>query len=154
MIKAIISDFSRVLIFPKDETYLGSMNDLYREKIKLPEFNIFEHYQLNTELIEFYKSQAKFPVYIFTSGASLHLDSKVKPELDKVFKGIYSAAEIGAEKDQPKSYRLICKKLELNPADVLFVDDTQENILAAAKAGLQTLHYTNNADLIAFLNSN
>ncbi len=151
MIKAIISDFSRVLIFPKDDSYQGSMNDLYREKIKLADFRMLDHYRLNTELLNYYANQSRFPAYIFTSGASLHLDPLVKPELEKSFKGIYSAGEIGADKNTAESYKLICEKLGLNPAEVLFIDDTAENIEAARQAGLQTHHYKDNAELIAFL---
>jgi putative hydrolase of the HAD superfamily len=45
-------------------------------------------------------------------------------------------------KPEPAIYRHAIAGLETAPAEILFIDDKQENISAGQEAGLQTLHYT------------
>jgi len=68
MIKAIVSDFSRVLLFPKDKSYQGSLNALHKELSEKPSYNALDFFELNVGLLDFYKSlKDRIPVYIFTS---------------------------------------------------------------------------------------
>lgn len=70
MIKAIVSDFSRVLLFPKDKTYQDSLNILHKELSQKPNYNVLDYFELNIKLLDFYKSlKDKTPVYIFSSDA-------------------------------------------------------------------------------------
>lgn len=46
-------------------------------------------------------------------------------------------------KPHPGFFRYICENENVKPDDVFFVDDLDENIAAAAKFGLNTLHYSN-----------
>ncbi|MDR3745540.1 MAG: HAD family phosphatase [Acidobacteriaceae bacterium] len=45
-------------------------------------------------------------------------------------------------KPNPEIYRKTAKALDSAPAHILFIDDREENIAAAAALGFQTLHYT------------
>lgn len=47
-------------------------------------------------------------------------------------------------KPDPRSYKLILKKLNVKPEETLFVDDKQENLDAAKKLGIKTLVFENN----------
>lgn len=46
-------------------------------------------------------------------------------------------------KPHPGFFRYICENENINPENVFFIDDLDENIAAAAKYGLNTLHYSN-----------
>lgn len=45
-------------------------------------------------------------------------------------------------KPNPKIYELICKRYDINPAEAVFIDDTEKNIIAAREYGLHGIHFT------------
>lgn len=141
MIKAIVSDFSRVLLFPKDKNYLDSLNALHKELFQKPGYNALDHFELNVELLNFYKSlKDKTPIYIFTSD-SIQDTIEFQPYLQPVFKDILSAKKMNTDKKSSAAYELVATHLNLNPDEILYIDDSAENILAAKIAGLNTLLY-------------
>lgn len=153
MYKAIVFDFSRVLIFPKDKSYKGSMNDLYRAHVKDKNFRLLDWYVLNEELLEkLAEIKDNYELFVFTSGASLHLDPEVLPRLGQVFTNILNAADVGADKDTSTAYHLLADTIGFEPSEMLFIDDTMENIAAAKEAGLVTHQYKHNKDLFKILN--
>ena len=54
MIKAILSDFARVILFPKDENYKSRL-DILEKKLKrnLGNYNVFDYFRLNQEILVF-----------------------------------------------------------------------------------------------------
>jgi putative hydrolase of the HAD superfamily len=48
-------------------------------------------------------------------------------------------------KPDPAIYRKTAQALKTAPGNILFIDDREENIVAAAKLGMQTLHYSTHA---------
>lgn len=151
MQKTLVFDFSRVLIFPKNKSYAGSLNDLYKANFQTQGFDIFKFYKLNEILLN-YVAQIKqqgCAAYIFTSGKYLHTDTQIAKQLSKAFDNIFNTESIGFEKDSPKAYIALAKKLKADPEAMLFIDDTKENIKAAIVAGLNTLLYKTNKKTIA-----
>src|SRR4051812_33066214 len=113
MIKAILSDFSRVIVFPKDKEYQGSLNGLYKEISQKPNYNMFDSFEVNTELLDFYRSlKANFRIYIFTSEL-IQEDPQFTPYLRPVFNDMYSAIKIGMSKNDPQVYARILKDIDL-----------------------------------------
>jgi beta-phosphoglucomutase len=55
----------------------------------------------------------------------------------------YMSHLINQYKPSPGFFRYICEHEGLEPEEVFFVDDLDENIAAASKYGLNTLHYSN-----------
>ncbi len=51
MIKAIIFDFSRVLLDVKDKDYMGSLYGRHDELNQTGNYNLFDHFDLNEELL-------------------------------------------------------------------------------------------------------
>lgn len=151
MIKALLFDFSRTLLFPKDKNYAGSLNDLYKQNKDNPDFNFFDYFELNIELIDYLKSiKGKFKLFIFTS-ESIQNDPAIINDLNKVFDKIYSAIEIGFSKKDVNSYKHIVSDLNLSPNEILFIDDSEENIKAAGKTGILVLRYQSNEALLLHL---
>jgi len=49
------------------------------------------------------------------------------------------SCEIGVQKPDPKAYELLLKRLNFPPKNIIFIDDMQENVEAAQKAGLDAI---------------
>jgi epoxide hydrolase-like predicted phosphatase len=65
---------------------------------------------------------------------------------------IFSAEE-GLAKPDPRLYHLALSRLEVQPAEVIFIDDREENILAAQQIGMHTILFEQNEQAIATLQS-
>lgn len=50
--------------------------------------------------------------------------------------------EIGYKKPDPKAYDVLLKAIDTLPNKCLFIDDKEENILAAQKKGIHGIHFT------------
>jgi len=70
-----------------------------------------------------------------------HVWTKIYPFIDQ-FDGIIISAEVGLVKPDPKIYHLAAASVGVDLAEALFIDDFKENIEAAKKLGMQTVHYT------------
>ena len=66
---------------------------------------------------------------------------------DLVDELVYSH-ECGLSKPDPRSYALVCARLDVEPTLVAFVDDNEENVEGARQAGLQAVLYRDNAQAI------
>lgn len=145
MIKALLFDFSRTLLFPHDKTYIGGLNDLYKKLSTNSDFNFLETFELNGELIDYIEAvKDKLPSYIFTS-ESIQDDPAIIDKLNSTFTKIFSAKKMGISKKDPRAYEFIAKELNFNPNEILFIDDSLENIEVAINAGLETMHYKDNS---------
>jgi HAD superfamily hydrolase (TIGR01509 family) len=150
MIKTIISDLSRTILFPKDNTYSDSLNRLYK---KLQEqdknFNYFDYYKLNQELLDYYKRlKEAYELYIFTTGY-VQDHPAVRPILDKIFEDIYNIESVGGlKKTDPNAFIKLAELTNRNPEEIVFIDDNTDNIKAASKAGLNTIVYTDVENLV------
>lgn len=65
---------------------------------------------------------------------------------------IYSH-EVGITKPDPEIYAMACARLDVDPHQVIFVDDAQIALEGAAAAGMTTIHHTGNATTIGTLNT-
>ncbi len=153
MQRTIIFDFSRVLLFPKDKTYTGSLNEMHRTLSEKIDYHLLDYFSLNDELLKHLsKLKPKYRLFIFTS-ETIQDDSSLQPFLLPLFKNIFSASKLGIDKKEPLSYETLAKMIGLEPKDIIYIDDNLDNIRAAQKAGVKCIHYENNAKLLAKLPS-
>ncbi len=61
--------------------------------------------------------------------------------LDQWFDVVVVSAELRCVKPDPRIYRWCLERLEVEPAQALFVDDRPENVAAAARLGMRTVHF-------------
>lgn len=73
-----------------------------------------------------------------------------KPAIDHFFEKIYFSHLLQLRKPESAIYEFVVSDSGLRPEETLFVDDREENILAAQKVGLQTFHVTRDRDILAF----
>ncbi len=147
MIKAIIVDFSRVILHPKDINYSGKLNDLHRDLSVQDEYNILGYFDLNKALLNYLeKLKGAYKLYIYTTDV-IQDDPEIRKVIDPIFDNVYRAKDIGLSKQDTKSYEFIIKELKLDPEEILFIDDSIGNIKAAEKVGINTILFTSNKDL-------
>lgn len=152
MIKAILSDFSRVIVNVKDKNYKGSLNNLYRELAQKSDFSFDDYYEFNDELLSYFQKIKKlYSLNIFTSGSIQKDSSAIKARISPLFDTIFSSIDIGFAKTDPRGYFYLAKKLSLKSEEILFIDDQRVNIEAAKTAGLKTLLYESNETLFSDL---
>ncbi len=148
MIKALISDFSRVILFPKDESYVSGLNSLHKELSKQSQYNILDHFKLNMELLDFYQAlKAKVRFFIFTS-ETIQDASEFQPYLQPIFEKVFSAGKMGVSKQDAETYTKLAVEIGLQPHEILFVDDISSNVKAAKQAGMQTVQFENNKKVV------
>lgn len=147
MVKALLFDFSRVLLFPKTEEPVESINGLHRQLSQQDDYNFFDHFSLNEELMEvLQKLQSEYPLYMFTSETI-----QEAPELAeslKIFQKIYSGLRLNLNKKDVASYKKIAADIGVKEEEIVFVDDSLANIEAAREAGIEVIHYQNNSQLL------
>jgi HAD superfamily hydrolase (TIGR01509 family) len=148
--KALIIDFSRVLVFAKDPN-VESLNRHHEELAQAPGYEFYEHFNLNRELLEFLAGlKDRMPMYIFTDGR-LHVLPEVAVYLRDIFRGAQTVESVGVSKKDPEAYRQLVRQLGLEPDDVVFVDDKPAHVEAARTAGLQGVVYRDNAQVMEAL---
>ena len=153
MITTIISDFSRVLLFPAEGSYEGSLNKLYREQSANQTFNFADYFRFNEELLTFFQSRRdNYLLGIFTTD-TIQEAPEARQLLAPIFSHIISAKKSGISKKDASSYVYIADSLQRPVEEILYIDDNEDNILAATKAGLQTIHYKSNEQLFAEIES-
>ena len=63
-------------------------------------------------------------------------------EFLKLFEGIVVSGEEKTRKPLPKIYEILLDRYQLIPKNCLFIDDNFDNIKAAEKLGIHSIHYT------------
>ena len=85
---------------------------------------------------------------VSNSWSTAHYDRQLLAEL---FDAVVISAEVGLHKPQPEIYRLAAERLEVDPAECVFVDDLQENCEGAEAVGMTAVRYRNAPETIARL---
>jgi FMN phosphatase YigB (HAD superfamily) len=68
------------------------------------------------------------------------------PFLEK-FDGVVVSGLEHLVKPDPRLYRVFCERCALAPTECVFIDDSEPNVVAARKYGMQALHFTDPATL-------
>jgi putative hydrolase of the HAD superfamily len=71
--------------------------------------------------------------------------------LEPYFDVVVVSCEVGCTKPDPEIYRICLDRLGLPGPSALFVDDRIENIEAAARLGIQTLHFRGEQSIAALI---
>jgi len=151
-ITTLLFDFSWVLMFPRDRFYAGEVNKLHDQLSSKPDYKFFNNFVLNEPLLDYLKKiKSTVSLNIFTAGHVQDLP-EVRDRLDPVFEKIYSKSGVGIEKTNPGAYKFIAKDLGKEVGEILFIDDTEKNVEAAKKTGLQTIVFKSNEKLFKELN--
>lgn len=143
MIKLLLSDFSRVLLFPLDQNYSGSLNELHTKRLLDPTYTFFDTFSLNTQFLD-WMMQAKqshhLHIGMFTS-ETIQEYALLQPFLSPVFDVVFSAKKLGISKSDPQAYTDLCANRNVLPSETLYIDDAIPNVVAARSAGLHVVQF-------------
>jgi epoxide hydrolase-like predicted phosphatase len=85
---------------------------------------------------------------VTNSWSTAHYDRKLLAEL---FDAVVISAEVGLHKPQPEIYRLAADRLEVEPAECIFVDDLKENCEGAEAVGMTAIRHRDASETIGQL---
>lgn len=143
--KAIIIDLGRVLLYSTEDGYKGKLNPRNKQLTEElgGEYDFFSYFGLNDELLQLLSTlKEEYPIYMITEGdIQNHPALREKLETAFDYANIHSTGKLGLDKKNPETYTQILGELGLNPNDVLYVDDSDDNSNAASEAGLQAIRY-------------
>jgi len=157
--KTSLLDFEKGFISDKDflSKIYSNLDPKLCENLELEEIkrnwkNIFT---LNTEMFEFAKQTANsHPVYLLSNTNPIHW-----PYLEKEYgltdfvNGFLTSHQAGAMKPDQKIYKTFIDKFDLEPKNLIFVDDLEENIIACRELGWCGVHHKDDKDSIKVVNS-
>ena len=104
-----------------------------------------------TGMARLLKSAAQhFPLYAFTNTNRTHWDFMTSHygEILNNFKKIYASQELGLRKPDPAAFQYVAKDLKVSPHQILFFDDTPENVKGAQAYGLQAVRVASIKDVM------
>lgn len=117
------------------------MADLWTEYLGTP----------NVELIEYVRglrSSCRLGILSNSFVGARELETAMY-QFDELVEQIIYSHEIGVCKPDPRAFEMTCARLEVRPADCLFIDDYDVNIEAARAAGMQAHLFEGNEQTIA-----
>ncbi len=84
------------------------------------------------------------PIYILSNFPGDQFDRYMsKNDFLKEFNGMVVSGKVGVKKPDPQIYKMAIDQFDCEPNKTLFIDDRIENIDAAKKFGIQTIHLIN-----------
>jgi putative hydrolase of the HAD superfamily len=70
----------------------------------------------------------------------------------ETFDNCYYSHKIGFKKPNLDSFEYVLKSAGFKPEETVFIDDSEENVLAASKLGIIPFHYTKDWNLEKLFN--
>jgi len=105
--------------------------------------------KLNLEIVEIIKNIRKnFKVICLTDTNHIHFEAHQEQGILDLFDEKFGSHQIGIRKKDPKVFEIILKKLNVDPKEVLFIDDNLKNIENAKSLGIKVIHFKDNVQLI------
>jgi HAD superfamily hydrolase (TIGR01509 family) len=96
-----------------------------------------------------------YDLFAFSNTNAVHAESFCGryPEALAHFHRMFLSHEVGVRKPHPAAFMHVCEQINTPPRDVLFIDDSAENIEGALTAGLDAHHLYKEQDIAAKLGS-
>ena len=95
------------------------------------------------------KVAEKLSIYAFTNSNSTHqlVWSKKFETVLSLFREVFVSSEIGKRKPEPAAFHAISCEIGVDLENILFFDDSLENIVGAEKIGMQTVNVSSPKDI-------
>ena len=118
-------------------------------------FSLIEHCfggELNRELAAYARTlRPRYRLAALTNTWSFGRSLIEGRELAGLFDLIVSSAEEGVRKPDPRIYRILLERLGTEAGETVFVDDVEENLLAARALGMRGVRFDSTAQAVAEL---
>lgn len=95
------------------------------------------------------RARDRLPCFAFTNTSASHkaVWSTRYPRVVRAFERIFASHEIGMRKPEPAAFRHVVEAIGTRSGQVLFFDDSAENVRGARQAGLQAVQVKSTADI-------
>ena len=100
------------------------------------------------------KLKEKYRLFLLSNTNLIHyrrfqeqIHTQTGMHLEDFFEKTYYSHEVGMSKPDVAIFHLVVNENKLDPAETLFVDDTEKNMVGAKEAGLQTFHIAKDASI-------
>ncbi len=105
--------------------------------------------QINTKLLDYIREtlQSNCKLGLLTNIHSSMLERIMQDKLE-LFDFIFTSSDLGLVKPDPQIYVSILEKLDFDPTDIMFIDDTPKNIDVANTFGIRGVVYENTEQVI------
>jgi len=121
-----------------DKPVPNNTYDLWRQDFK-------QKLTISEPMIEFVKFLKKKGIIVAV------LSNNIMPYVEVIkekggyneFDVVINSCEVGFSKPEPEIYRLMLNKLNINPGEILYLDDRPENLDTAKQFGINTMLITN-----------
>lgn len=125
----------RIELFPEYESEIRQYYDRWTEMLNGP-------IRENVQLLESLHKMGEYRLLALTNWSAETWPIAVDryPFL-ALFEGILVSGHEGLAKPDEAIYRLLCERYSVEPANALFIDDSEENVLGAQKFGLNAIQY-------------
>ncbi len=87
------------------------------------------------------------PLFVLSNYPRWYEHLRERFDLDRYVAGHFPSYIVGARKPDPVFYQRVLAELELQAEELLFSDDRQENVQAAAELGMVAWHFTDVEDV-------
>ncbi|MGD8744688.1 MAG: HAD family phosphatase [Candidatus Woesebacteria bacterium] len=104
-------------------------------------------------LVEEIKKRDTFKLALLANTPPLMFEYIKKQVPLALFNVVIASCEVGLMKPDEKIYKLLLKKLNVEPNRCLLIDDRKDNLTAADKLGMNTIHFENYGLLLNRLKS-
>lgn len=142
--KFLMDDFRKGKI--TEESFFEKLSLFFKKPIPQNSHNLWRNCYKKTffifpEMLEFIEKLKRkgIKTAILSNTIMPHLEIIKKHTEFKGFDVIIFSCEVGLAKPDPEIYRLIVKKLNVNPTECVFIDDLKKNLIPAKKIGMQTI---------------
>ena len=95
------------------------------------------------ELIKDLKA-AGYKLYVLSNMSSDFIEFLRKQPVYSHFDGEVISCEEGVVKPMPEIYDILLNRYHLDPQQTIFIDDREENVIAAEQKGISTFHFNRN----------
>lgn len=148
MITTLVRRFERGIFTP--EVFRNRMRDYLQFKSSDQEFDdawnalLFDIPRERIEVIE--KVKENYRIFLLSNSNEIHYDLYLRDlqlrfgytEFDDLFEKSFFSFDLHMTKPDLEIYEFVIHQHGLDAAKTLFIDDTEDNILAAKKLGMQT----------------
>jgi putative hydrolase of the HAD superfamily len=95
------------------------------------------------------RAREELPIYAFTNSNRVHQKewSQRFSEILSLFDIVFSSSEIGKRKPEPEAFQIVADSIGLEFHQMIFYDDSMNNIIGARKVGLKTVHVKSVLDI-------
>ena len=92
-----------------------------------------------------------YKVVALSNTVDIHARYNEERGLFRHFDQVYISHKIGVIKPDPRAFQFVIDDLHVLPSECLFIDDKEENIVAARTFGMQTYHFIDTKTFETFL---